>query len=323
MASTWPFQRDFMVACAFGYGMCVSLAHGVIIVSEFDTYGGHLLHVYSLLDGSLVRTMGVKGSGKGEFHYDSGGLCVGPDGDSVLVAEKDNDRVQQVWIADGSWARFVGQGVLKKPQFVDCNTDAVVVSEDCLRISVFSWADGSVRAQFGNDMAQLDYTFGIRLLADGSGFVVADYYNHRVCVFTFGGELVATLGDKRKGKEKGLCLPHDVMECAADGGFLVANLGGNELVKFSRDGAKVASYNKKTSGIYEFDSPFALAALPDDGVVVRGYARDCIDAYAGRIQVFRGRGLRKTWVTACVATSTREWRKGATTKRQRVKRALP
>ncbi len=43
-----------------------------------------------------------------------------PDGDSVLVAEYFNNRVQQVKIADGSWERFVGVSVLKRPDFIDC-----------------------------------------------------------------------------------------------------------------------------------------------------------------------------------------------------------
>jgi hypothetical protein len=123
--------------------MCVSLKHGLIIVS--DVSGGYQLHMHSLLDGSLLRSIGSKGRGEGQFSCFYGGLCVSPDGDSVLVAECYNKRVQQVKIADGSWVRFVGVGVLEEPDYVDCNTDVIAVSETALhRISVFSWADGSV-----------------------------------------------------------------------------------------------------------------------------------------------------------------------------------
>jgi sugar lactone lactonase YvrE len=110
------------------------------------------LYMYSLADGSLVRKIGGAGSGKGQFNLFLGGLCVSPDGDSVLVAEYWNKRVQQVRIVDGSWVRFVGEGLLGEPEYVDCNADVIVVSEEGLhRISVLSWADGSVRAQFGSD----------------------------------------------------------------------------------------------------------------------------------------------------------------------------
>ena len=67
-----------------------------------------MLHMHSLEDGSLVRRIGSKGSGKGQFNFNMGGLCVSPDGDSVLVAECYNNRVQEVRVVDGSWVRFVG-----------------------------------------------------------------------------------------------------------------------------------------------------------------------------------------------------------------------
>ncbi len=56
----------------------------------------------------------------------------------MLVAEANNNRVQQVRIVDGSWVRFVGEGVLAGPQYVDCNADVIAVSEECHRINVLS-----------------------------------------------------------------------------------------------------------------------------------------------------------------------------------------
>jgi tripartite motif-containing protein 71 len=268
--------------------MCVSLKHGLVIVVDDSTMQ---LHMHSLADGSLVRRVGSKGSGKGQFNSYWCGLCVSPDGDSVLVAEAHNNRVQQVRIVDGSWVRFVGEGVLKYPQFVDCNADVIAVSEPgCYRISVLSWADGSVRAQFGSEgsgRGQLDWPRGVRLLADGSGLVVADNNNHRLCVFTLSGEFVAEVGSR----EQGLNGPFDVLECASDGSFIVANRG-HDLVKLSRDGAKVEVYGKKGDGNGEFTDPTALAALPDGGMVVREW-------HGARFQVFKGLVVRFEWITAC------------------------
>jgi hypothetical protein len=102
-AITWSPIHSHSAVCAIGDGMCVSLKHGLIVISEHDGFRGFRLHMHSLLDGSLVRSIGRKGSGKGRFMFSCGGLCVSPDGDSVLVAERYNDRVQQVKIADGSW----------------------------------------------------------------------------------------------------------------------------------------------------------------------------------------------------------------------------
>ncbi len=133
--------------CADGFGMCVSVKHGLAFVSDQRTA---MLHAHSLADGSLVRSIGGgKGDGRGQFSFDYGGLCVSPDGDSVLVAESFNHRVQEVRIVDGSWVRFVGCGVLRQPQYVDCNVDVIAVSEKCCRVSVLSWQHGSVVARFG------------------------------------------------------------------------------------------------------------------------------------------------------------------------------
>jgi DNA-binding beta-propeller fold protein YncE len=176
----WPPIHSYSAVCARGYGICVSLKHELIIVP-----GSYLLHSHSLLDGSLVRSIGSKGTDKEEYMFDSGGLCVSPDGDSVLVAEQySNYRVQQLKIADGSWVRFVGVGVLQCPYDVDCNTDTIAVSETYSnRISVFSWADGSVLAQFGSKWSgpgELKYPRGLRLLCDGNELVVADTCNDRL-----------------------------------------------------------------------------------------------------------------------------------------------
>jgi hypothetical protein len=261
--------------------------------------------MYSLADGSLVRSVGRKG----QFMFVWGGLFVGPDGDSVLVAEYYRDRVQQVRIVDGSWMRFIGEGVLNKPQCVDCNADVIVVSENCDRISVLSWADGSLRAQFGSKGSgpgQLNDPRGVRLLANGRGLVVADG-GHRLCVFTLSGEFLEAVGSW----EQGLCGPYDVLECASDGGFIVANRAAHNLIKLSRVGVKAGVYGKEGGGDGEFNLPATLAALPDGGLVVR-------DWYGKRFQVFHGLELRKAWITVCVTLATREWRTSDTAKRARV-----
>jgi hypothetical protein len=286
-AVTWPPVFDRKAACVKGYGMCVALKHGLVIVSDYDT---KQLHMHSLADGSLVRSVGSKGSGNGEFNFGCGGLCVSPDGDSVLVAEKNNNRGQQVRIVDGSWVRFVGEGVLDRPQYVDCNADVIAVSEtDCYRISVLSWADGSALAQFGSEgSGQLSFPYGARLLADGSGLVVADKNSHHLCVFTVSGEFVAAMGSR----EQGLNGPFDVLECASDGSFIVANYSCHNLIKLNRDGSTFEVYGKKGGGNGEFNLPSALAALPDGGLVVREW-------HGARFQVFKGLAVRFEWITAC------------------------
>ncbi len=72
-----------------------------------------------------------------------------------------------------------------------------------------------------------------------------------------------------------------MLECDSDGRFIVANFSSDNLVKLSRDGAKVGVFGKKGGGNGEFTDPIALAALPDGGMVVR-------ERNGARFQVFGG-----------------------------------
>jgi DNA-binding beta-propeller fold protein YncE len=279
------------IACLKSYGICVVVPHGLFVVSDSEA---KQLHMYSLLDGTRIRSIGSKGDGKGQFDFRNGGLCVSPDGDSVLVADARNNRVQEIQIMDGSWVRFAGVGVLRGPQYVDCNADVIVVSEGVYhRISVLSWADGSMRARFGSDGSgpgHLSWPCGVRLLADGSGVVVVDYWNDRLCVFALSGEFVAAVGNRKQGLHN----PFDVYECATDGSFIVTNIEGDNFIKVSRDGVHFDVYCKQGSGDGEFNHPTALAALPNDGCLV-------VDSGNRRVQYLARLHARLAWMRACAS----------------------
>jgi DNA-binding beta-propeller fold protein YncE len=276
-AVTWPPKLPRKAACTEAFGMCVAIKHGLVIISAASVMQ---LHMHSLADGSLVRIIGSRGSGKGQFNYNCGGLCVSPDGDSVLVAEQYNNRVQQLRIVDVAWERFVGKGALWAPQFLACNADVMVVTEQCQRVSVLSWADGAVLAQFGSGGSgpgQLNIPRGVCILTDGSGLVVADSNNHRLCMFRMNGEFVTTMGSR----ERGMHYPSDVLECGTDGSLVVVNCDDHNLVKVSREGAVVDVYGKEGTGTGEFSWPSALAALPDGGMVVQEWRGKHFQVFGG------------------------------------------
>ncbi len=79
----------------------------------------------------------------------------------------------------------------------------------------------------------------------------------------------------------GLYYPYNVLECALDGSFIVANFSAHNMVKLSRAGAKEGVYGEFGDGNGEFTHPTALAALPDGGMVVR-------ELHGARFQVFGG-----------------------------------
>ncbi len=141
-ATFFVVSRAHSTICSRSW-LCVSLKHGLVIVFDDVT---NQLHVYLLDDGSLVRTIGSKGRGKGQFCFRWGGLCTCPDGDSVLVAEHYNARVQEVRILEtddtSRCIRFVQDFVLNSPEYVDCNNEVIVVSQSNHCIDVFSWLTG-------------------------------------------------------------------------------------------------------------------------------------------------------------------------------------
>jgi hypothetical protein len=256
--TNWPPVFAWKAACdGSGSGMCVSVKHGLVFVAAFERLDVHLL-----VDGSFVRSIGPTIGCRW-----SGGLCVSPDEDSVLVAETSDNRVQEVSVRDGTWVRFIGLGVLEKPNGVDCRDDIIAVSSYGSGIGIFSWSSGNLLAQFfnrGHGPGQLDVLAGVRLLANGSGVVAVDSFLCRLSVFSLTGEFVRALGSK----EQGLDRPCDVLECGAGGSFIIANRGGHNLIKISRDGELAEVYGGYRTHDDGFIQPGSLAALPHGGLVV-------------------------------------------------------
>lgn len=289
-----------------GAGLCVLPKHNWVVISYRDA--GEL-HVHSLLDGSLVRKVGEYGHGKGQFAMGWSGMCASPDNDTVLVAEFLNRRLQQVSVFDGSWIRFVGEGVLDKPNFVDCNKEVIVVSEASSHtIRVFSWADGSEQSrigQFGLGKGQLFFPTGVCLLADGTGVVIADRNNHRLCVFTVSGKYLYTVGSDMHG----LDFPDQMVECPSDDSFVVWN-SGREWLEYNHRGFSIVHRDGRVKNIVDTginhdnrEYPI-LASLPAGGIVVRNYSRDEFDV--PRVAVFhRPLQLRFEWLRVCFTHARR------------------
>ncbi len=284
-------RRTIPIPSAGSYTMCVTAKHGLVIIADS---GSSQLHMFSLVDGRWVRSSAIDaGSAKDPDSCTCSGLCTSSDGDTVLVAKRYTDCVHEMRIADGLWVRSVGRGVLKQPQCVDCDADAIVVSEDYPqhRISVLSWANGSPRVRFGSyggGPGKLCGPRGIRLLADGNGLVIADMHNNRLCVFGLHGEFVEAVGNG----EQGLSNPIDVLQCASDRAFIVAARGNSMLFEI-RNGARARVYGKHGIGDDELNNPIVLAALPNDGGFVLDYGNR-------RVQQLIDCRARLSWIRGCV-----------------------
>jgi hypothetical protein len=128
----------------------------------------------------------------------------------------------------------------------------------------------------GRAYGQLHRPHGLRFTGDGSGLVVVESCNDRVCTFRVeDGSFMRRVGT-------GLGGPYDVEEC--EGGWLVA-CGNWHTVRFVSCGVRGGGVGPASLGKYgwgdgEFSGPSALALVPGLGFVVRQVGN------GGRLQFF-------------------------------------
>ncbi len=260
-------------------GICVLPRHGLLVIAALCP---HTLEVYSLINGSFVRSMCGDMSTTHKHFVGFCDLCVTPDGDGVLVADPDNNRVQELGVVDPCprTRRSIGGSVLHKPCSVHCNAHIIAVAELWVhRVSVLSWRDGDLLYRFGTCGAgngQLRNPNGLHVLAGSSGLVVADTSNNRLCVFKLSGEFVAAVD--------GLVAPSRILSSSSTEVIVRSSLG--RVWRVTRDG-RIGRFNINISAR-------ALATLPDGGFVIqRGHLH--------QLSVFYGLDLRVAWMQLCAS----------------------
>ncbi len=240
--------------------MCLSVKHGLLFVS---VRSAKRIQVYMLADGLFAGSVECEGN-----------MCITPGDDSLLVTEYDNHRVQEFRVLGGESIRCIGEGHLRYPDQVACNTAVLAVSEAGGRVSLFSWRDKSLQRRVSLSGA---VPGGICLLRDSSGFVVADGgRRHQLDIFRLDGELVNTIHMEQHARA--------ALEC--QGGFIVAHYWEGSLAKISRPGGEVLGVSSSQYG------PNTLVALPDGGLALREFY--CF-------KLFYGLDLRRAWLQTCAA----------------------
>ena len=294
----FPLRFDRKAACAYGYCFAVHLVRQLVIVAGSD----HKLHCYNLGDGMECSVLG-RGPGAGDMQFDwnRSGVCVTPGG-TLLVADCLNHRVPEVDLdALHRFVRVFGRGdgapQIKYPLFVDCNDVHVAVSEEgANRVSVLSYADGSLVGRVGSAGPKpFSDPSGIKLLADGSGVVVADYGNHRVVLLSLAGNLVDTAPLVVQSYAD-LRFPVGLVQCVASDGdvaVVVACKGAanrcTRLTKVSFHHGVLESVDMPGSTEGLFCRLADIATLPGGGLVA-------LDNVARHFQVFTSLTLSMGWI---------------------------
>jgi DNA-binding beta-propeller fold protein YncE len=160
-----------------------------------DTGNNRIVHISQ--DGSLLDTWGSEGSAQGEFNQ-PWGLTVDPDG-YVYVADTWNHRIQKFTPAGefittwGQYGQEIGSAQFWGPRDVVINSEGQVIVSDTgnKRIHTFS-AEGDFIDAFGSagyQPAEFDEPVGLAISPTTRQMFVADTWNQRVQVFSYGDDI--------------------------------------------------------------------------------------------------------------------------------------
>ena len=109
----------------------ITVHNGEVFVADFDLC---IVSVFSHY-GELVRTIGSRGTGPGQFEGVTG-VVITPEGE-LYVADRNNSRVQ-VFTTQGVYIREIGNGQIDRPQKLQLSVDKHVLVADNKRVAVFS-----------------------------------------------------------------------------------------------------------------------------------------------------------------------------------------
>ena len=250
------------------YGVAVSNS-GEVVVSE---YWKDRISVYR--EGKHIRSLGSKGSDKGQFQYPRG-VAVTSD-NHILIADECNHRIQ-MFTMEGKFVKSVGQ--LGKEQVQFCHPSGIAIHPsgrvfvaDIInhRIQVLN-PDLLYSHMFGSEgSAPGQFRFPHDVAINSSGVVyVTDKGNHRVQIFSADGQFISSFGSERSQLGQlhdplGICIDstntvyvtdenHRVSVYTSSGQF-IKFFGTEESVKGKLDGPRGVAVDNTTKVLYVCDS---------------------------------------------------------------------
>ena len=227
----------------------------------------HNIQVLNVLNGTVLRTYGSKGKGKGQFSYPNG-LCISPDGGQLYIVENFNNCIQVLNAYDGTHIRTFDGIQTNESICISPNGEKLYVSTidyPDYTIKVFQLPNWTL---LGNFKGHFSNPYGMCLSPDGGELYVADLDNDRVQVLsTYDGSLIRSIN--------GLSEPTNV-RVSPDGRKLYISQTDDTIMVFFLD-------ENRLDVFAECVSPYKLCLSPDGGeLFVAGKENK-----KNRIQVFR------------------------------------
>ena len=257
------------------WGVAVSQG-GKIILAE---HSGNCISIFSPR-GEKITTFGRKGSALGQFREPRG---VAVDGNGILVADRNNHRIQK---STGKFHRTVGQTGNRHLEF----SDPVGVTVNHRNRMVYISDTSNHRIQILNPDLTFSSSFGSRgsgdgqfnypldVAFDGIGNVyVADSEGHCIQVFTAEGKFLRKFGKKGSGDGE-LSYPTSVsIDC--DDIVYMTEYYNHCVSMFTSEGQFLRSFGTKGEGPGQFNNPCGIT-VDKEGLV---YVSDTCNH---RIQIF-------------------------------------
>ena len=228
--------------------------------------------------------------------FDPYAMCLSHTGDSIIVCDHGNNRIQELYLDDREPRVVVQFSDDTRPYGVAlCDNGDYIVTDDgshrVLRIDsngTTKWATGS----YGSGPDQFSNPDGVCVLSDGR-VVVADHGNNRLQVLDVDtGAVVGTLA--RSDGEAWISLRGIATD--AQGLISVAEYGNHRVVVITAEGQVVRTLGSKGSGPGQLDDPVGVAVDGGGSVFVGDYSNN-------RIVVFHPDGTSSHFPTPCPALS--------------------
>ena len=213
-------------------GVAFDITEKNVIVADRDN---HRILVYNAKTGKLVRKIGRRGSGEGQFDGPSG-ICVDGEG-RIIVADWNNHRIQ-VFSPEGIFLFKFGDTIkskLKKPRAVTfCNVrKRFVVSDTGNNVLKVFGPKGNFLQTIGAPGAKKGELYSPRgVIVDKlDRIVVCDFDNHRVQFFRFDGTCLNSFG--AKGKSLGQFNHPMGVALLKDNQIVISDWGNDRIQVFS------------------------------------------------------------------------------------------
>ena len=232
------------------YGMTVNADGSMMVVSYQDMCEVHVFQLTPSFE--RVYVIGQEGIGSSEFKRPQR-LCF-TDDDTMLVCDRDNNRVQQLTVA----GEYLSSFTVRRPISIAVHGDMVAVGTADGPIEIYSLATGELTRHFGSyghGRGQIGgYATGIRFTPDGSCLLVADCSNRRLSLFTVVGMFKKHIG-------AGVFSDYDKdVSFSASGKIIVADTGKTRICVFSPDGDSIIkAWGSEGTAAGQFELPKALA----------------------------------------------------------------